>query len=502
MSATQDLGVLGELGARAAERVARARADMPLPEMAARARAQGPARDALSALREARRPAVIAEFKRRSPSKGAIRADADPAEQARAYTRAGATVLSVLTEPTRFGGSLDDLRTVRRVTDLPILEKDFVVDPYQIYEARACGADLVLLIVKLVGDRLTELLDVVHDLGMTALVEVHDAEDLAKAHASRAALIGVNSRDLRSLTVDLEGALSLLSQVATDRFVLAESGLAGEADVRRAIRAGADGVLVGEYLMRSGDPAQAVEELRQAGKLFVKVCGMQSLSDCETAGQAGADAVSFVFADSPRRVNASLARDAAQGPAQGLERIGVFTTQGVAEILETASKARLTGIQLHGGAESLGTVSEIRAAGFAVLAAVSRSADGIGERLTALSHAGAVPLLDARVGDRPDGQGGSLDLGWARGAAVHARRFVIAGGLTPETVAEAVQATGAYGVDVSSGVEERQADGTRRKNPERTQAFVRRARDAGGAAVRWWPDPRDVDVEVGAAGRD
>lgn len=497
---TQDLGVLGVLGASAQDRVEKARAEIPFAEIVRRAQARGPAKDALKALRDAERPAIVAEFKRRSPSKGAIREDADPAAQARAYTAAGASVLSVLTEPTRFGGSLGDLDVVRASTDLPILEKDFVVDPYQIYEARAHGADLVLLIVKLVGTRLGELLRVARELGMTALTEVHDEQDLALAHASSARLIGVNSRDLRSLAVDLQGALALVPKVRTDAFVLAESGLSGQTDVRRAIRAGADGVLVGEYLMRAGDPGAAVRELRSAGSLFVKICGTQSIADAEAAKRAGADAVGFVFARSPRQVGTDLARAVADSAAGTLERIGVFTTQGTDEILNMARTGALTGVQLHGEAESPERALEIRHAGLDVLAAVVR---GSGEgrdgrealrRAGELSRAGILPLLDAKAGDRPDGKGGHLDLDWAREAGRQVRRFVIAGGLTPDTVAQAVRDTDAYGVDVSSGVETVDPDGRRSKDPDRTARFVAVARDAARASRRWRTDAAGVAV--------
>jgi indole-3-glycerol phosphate synthase len=247
--------------------VERIRADLertPLDEGAllARAMASPPARDFAGALRAASPPAVIAEVKHASPSAGAIR-DADPAQQARAYESAGAAAISVLTEPRHFDGSLLDLQAARRAVSLPVLRKDFLVHPSQVIEARAAGADAVLLIAPALSRaELEALLAAAVDLGMAALVEVHGEEDLERALHTDAELIGVNARDLDTLEVDAGRALALLARVPQDRLAVAESGLATRDQVRRAVDAGARAVLIGEALMRADDPAAALRELR------------------------------------------------------------------------------------------------------------------------------------------------------------------------------------------------------------------------------------------------
>jgi indole-3-glycerol phosphate synthase len=209
-----------------------------------------PVRDFAGALEEGGQVAVIAEFKRRSPSAGAISATGDPASTARDYGRGGARALSVLTDGPHFGGSLEDLAAAREAAGLPVLRKDFLVDPAQVWEARAGGADAVLLIVRILEDgRLRELLEVTREAGMEALVEVHGEEELERALEAGARVVGVNARDLESFEVDLGVVEGLLGRVPRDRLAVAESGIRGGEDVRRVARAGADAVLVGSWLM-------------------------------------------------------------------------------------------------------------------------------------------------------------------------------------------------------------------------------------------------------------
>jgi indole-3-glycerol phosphate synthase len=205
---------------------------------------------------------VIAEFKRRSPSAGAIATSVDPVEVARAYEAAGASALSVLTDATYFGGSLEDLRQARLATRLPVLRKDFVMDALQIWEARAVGADAVLLIVRILDDaRLREFLALAAELEFAALVEVHDAVELERALAVGAGIIGINNRDLSSFRTDLAVSLSLAHRVPGEVQLVAESGIVSGDDVRRLGEAGVDAVLVGESLMRAPDISRALGEL-------------------------------------------------------------------------------------------------------------------------------------------------------------------------------------------------------------------------------------------------
>jgi indole-3-glycerol phosphate synthase len=228
---------------------------------AAAARADAP-RGFARALRSGRGPRVIAEFKRASPSRGEIRPGADPAEIARTYEAAGAAALSVLTDREFFRGDLEDLRRARAVTRLPVLRKDFTIDPLQLVEARAAGADAALLIVAALDDsRLRELLACARGLGLDALVEVHDAAELERALATDCELIGINNRDLRDFKTDVAVTRALLPRAA-GRTVVSESGL-DSADTLRALEAeGAAAFLVGEALMREVDPGAALRRLR------------------------------------------------------------------------------------------------------------------------------------------------------------------------------------------------------------------------------------------------
>ncbi|MEJ5915519.1 indole-3-glycerol phosphate synthase TrpC [Pseudokineococcus sp. 1T1Z-3] len=209
---------------------------------------------------------VVAEVKRSSPSKGALAAIGDPAGLARDYEAGGAAVISVLTERRRFGGSLEDLDAVRRTVDVPVLRKDFLTTSYQLLEARAHGADVVLLIVAaLEQPALVSLVERTHSLGMTALVEVHDVEEVARAVDAGARVIGVNARDLKTLQVDRATFAAVRPAIPPGVVVVAESGVRGSHDVFDYARAGADAVLVGEALVTGGDPRSAVADLVAAG---------------------------------------------------------------------------------------------------------------------------------------------------------------------------------------------------------------------------------------------
>src|SRR3954470_15216950 len=205
---------------------------------------------------------VIAEVKRRSPSKGDLADIPDPADLARQYAAGGAAAISVLTEQRRFGGSLDDLRAVRAAVETPLLRKDFIVTSYQLVEARAAGADLVLLIVAaLDDDTLRRLHDEARELGLTVLVEVHDEPEAERAVALGAELVGVNARNLKTLEIDADTFGRLAPLVPDDRVLVAESGIFGPADVKRFVAEGARAVLVGEALVKDGDPQAAVASM-------------------------------------------------------------------------------------------------------------------------------------------------------------------------------------------------------------------------------------------------
>lgn len=241
-----------------------------LDEVKEDARRAPSARSAVAALRPdgegSGRVTVIAEVKRSSPSRGALATIDDPAALARSYESGGAAVISVLTEQRRFGGTLGDLRSVRATVDVPVLRKDFVVSSYQVWEARAAGADLVLLIVAaLEQTALVSLVERVHSLGMTALVEAHTPDEVARALDADARVIGVNARDLRTLRVDRTAFARCAAGIPDAVVRVAESGVRGPHDVMEYARGGADAVLVGEALVTGRDPRAAVADLVAAG---------------------------------------------------------------------------------------------------------------------------------------------------------------------------------------------------------------------------------------------
>jgi indole-3-glycerol phosphate synthase len=259
------MSVLDDIVAGVREDVATRQAARPLPEVKAAADAARPALDALAVLR-APGVGVIAEVKRRSPSKGDLASISDPAALAAQYAAGGARVISVLTEGRRFGGSHADLSAVRATVDVPVLCKDFIVSSYQVHEARAHGADVILLIVAaLEQNALVSLLERAESLGMTVLVEVHTEEEADRALAAGAAVIGVNARDLTTLEVDRSTFERIAPGLPTGIVKVAESGVRGPHDLIRYAGAGADAVLVGEGLVTAGDPRQAVADLVTAG---------------------------------------------------------------------------------------------------------------------------------------------------------------------------------------------------------------------------------------------
>ena len=207
---------------------------------------------------------IIAEFKRRSPSKGMIREGANPIDIARAYEAGGAVAMSVLTEEDYFAGSLDDLRQVKAAVDLPVLRKDFIVEDYQVYESAVAGADAILLIVAALDDELlARLRSLAEDeLQMDALVEVHTSDEMKRAAACGAKLIGVNNRDLRTFEVSLDTSLRLAREAPADAVLISESGLKNSDDLRRLHDAGYRGFLIGETLMRAEDPERALRSFR------------------------------------------------------------------------------------------------------------------------------------------------------------------------------------------------------------------------------------------------
>jgi indole-3-glycerol phosphate synthase / phosphoribosylanthranilate isomerase len=367
--------------------------------------------------------AGIAEVKRRSPSAGELRPDADPAALAPSFEAAGAAAVSVLVDD-RFGGSWDDLRAARAASSLPLLAKGFFSTRADLETARDAGADAALLLLRDLDDAtVTELMNTP---GLDFLVEAHDAEELDRATALGAEIIGLNARDLSTFEIDRRTQLDLVTRAPSDRVIIAESGITNRAHAAAAELAGADAVLVGSALMRAQDPAAAFRELLR--RPLVKVCGLTREEDVAAAADAGADLAGFVLAESPRRAQAPLP------VPDTMLSVGVFV----------------------GDARDVGTD----------LVQLYPEENGHRARDGVLLRAGE-PVANV------------LDLPWLeedethfeRAAAVEGR-VLLAGGLGPENVRAAIDAVGPWAVDASRSTEA--APGV--KDHAKVRAFVEAAR--------------------------
>jgi tryptophan synthase beta subunit len=457
---------------------------------------------------------LIAEIKRSSPSAGQIAgADEDIVARARAYEAGGAAAISVLCEPRWFGGSIDDLRAVRAAVAIPVLAKEFVVEPIQLPHLRAAGADLVLLLAVLhPAKRLAGLVDRALEIGLEPLVEAHDERELERALATSARLIAINNRDLRTLEVDTDRAIRLRGLVPDDRLAIAESGARDPATVAAWRAVGFDAALVGEALVRSADPAAAARAFVAAGRLpmdpanvatipFVKICGVTDADGILAAVRASADAIGLnLVAGTPRELElgeaVALARVARSlASASNAARIVAVTADaGRERIAEIVAALDPDAVQFSGDE----TLDDVAAAGRAVWKALRvRAGDDpseVVEQARAFLAAGAERIfLDAAGGPHPGGTGTRVD---ASLAAAVAREVpvVLAGGLAPSNIADALRAIPAVGVDTASGVERPRVAGQRpTKDPLRVAMFMKRARaarlDRPNLAVR--PTPVD-----------
>ena len=382
---------------------------------------------------------VIAEFKRASPSAGKI-ADLDSALVAANYQAAGAACLSVLTDRRFFGGSDHDLVSARAACDLPVLRKDFVVDPWQIFEARALGADAVLVIMAAIDDP-RPLLAAAAEVGIDALVEVHDRSELERALAVGAGLIGINNRDLSTFATDLATTEELAPLALGRALVVGESGVKDGTDLARLAACGADAALVGETLARISGDIDAMAALIGPPRPRVKICGISDPDDAAAAAGAGADYVGAILAPSRRRVSPELAREifAAAGKSQS---VAVMVAPSGAEMEAALAATGADFIQASDlSAPPPPQIFERVIPSFSI-------ADGRLQPDPNPLPAGLIHI------DSP--AGGGSGRAWNHSSAVRAaggRNFLIAGGLDPQSVGDLVVRLRPFGVDVSSGVE-------------------------------------------------
>jgi tryptophan synthase beta subunit len=469
---------------------------------------------------------LIAELKRSSPSAGRIAtAGDDLIARARAYEAGGAAAISVLCEPHWFGGSVDDLRRVRDAVSIPVLAKEFIVDPRQLDLVRAAGADLVLLLAVLHrADELSAFVERAIELGMEPLVEAHDERELEAALATNARLVGINNRDLRTLDVEVERVERLRGRVPDDRIVVAESGVRDPSTVARWRALGLDAALVGEALMRTADPTGAVAAFVDAGRQpsdlanvdrrpLVKICGVTDADGALSAVRAGADAIGLnIVAGTPRALTvaeaAELARVARAASLVGRRpRVVLVTADADAALLaEAVSSVDPDAIQFSGREPESAIVAAARPAWKVLHVApdADRAVDHVAAARQLLAHGVEVVMVDTAGGVHPGGTGTRADVATAAAIAREVP-IALAGGLSPANVAEALRTIPALGVDVASGVESPRIAGERpRKDPFRVALFVKRAKaardDRPNVACRPTPVHPGL-LEADAAGR-
>jgi indole-3-glycerol phosphate synthase/phosphoribosylanthranilate isomerase len=408
-------------------------------------RGLAPSERSLEAALRRPRAGYVMECKKASPSRGRIRDDFDPAAIAREYAPL-ADAVSVLTDAAFFEGSLDDLAVARAQVTQPVIMKDFVLGPYQLYEGRAAGADAALLMLSVLDDAtLVRCRDAARELGLDVLAEVHDEAELERAVALGFTVIGINNRNLATLEVDLAVTERLAPLVPGDRVVVAESGVGGHGDALR-LRPHADAFLVGSSLMSRPDLGAAVREL-VFGR--VKVCGLTRSEDAVAAHDAGAIYGGLIFADdSPRRVTVEAAREIARGAP--LEWVGVFVDEVPEKVVGVAAELGLAAVQLH-GTEDRKYFESLRR-GLPEATEIWKAVR-VRDRVPPLAETGADRIVcDTYKKGVPGGTGERFD--WSLLDGRDLSRVIVGGGLDPECAAEA-DTLGAFALDVNSGVEER-----------------------------------------------
>ncbi len=415
---------------------------------------------------------LIAEVKRASPSKGLLAPQLDPLAVARTYESHGATAISVLTEPHFFLGSPAYLTAIKEAVQVPVLRKDFIFDAYQVYEARAWGADAILLICAILDQtQLHHLLDIAHSLHMHCLVEVHSADETRRAVSAGAQIIGINSRDLVTFQMNPRLIQELRPLIPADRIVVAESGIHTPADARRLARFDVQAMLVGESLVVSRDiPAQMRALLQGANaSTQVKICGLRAPEQAQAALDVGADMLGLLFYEpSHRYISPGDARklvETVQQEHSTADFVGVFVNCAADFINDIAEQVGLQFVQLHGNEAPEFCHSIHRP----VIKAVSLNDQNDIQKVRAYHETCWRVLLDTPTAQW-GGTGQTHDWTLARSVAQEIP-ILLAGGLTPENVSEAIRQVHPWGVDVSSGVET-----NRVKDVEKIQMFIENVR--------------------------
>lgn len=416
--------------------------EIPVPSLKMRPPYSRQTRSLIESIRSAGNGfGIIAEFKRKSPSAGVIRDDIDPVDAALEYIKNGAAGVSVLTDEKYFGGSPDDLEQVSRAVNVPVLQKDFILDEYQLYEAKAYGADAVLLIADVLSkNELHYLFDQAVKIGLECLVELYDEPAVEKIDFDTMKLIGINNRDLRTFSVDINHTKNMIQKLPADILVVSESGLHSSDDIESVKRFGAQGALIGEWFMKG------VKSNRN-GKPLIKICGITNANDALAAAELGAGALGFIFSEkSPRYIAPERAAAIIKLLPEDVLPAGVFVNHNRSEIERIIDTTAVEIIQLHGD-ESPGDCNFTPAQVWKVI----RPRNGTDIEILDAYTVDAF-LFDTFDKTRYGGTGKTGNWEIAR-AAAEKYNVILSGGLHAGNIIDAISTVRPYGVDINSGVE-------------------------------------------------
>lgn len=443
--------ILEKIAAAAKNRVAARMAEKPLEAIREEALALGRVQPfAFERALSNNGISFICEVKKASPSKGVIAANFSYAEIARDYERAGAAAISVLTEPEFFLGADAYLTEIKAAVKIPVLRKDFTVDAYQIYEAKCIGADAVLLICALLTtETLSRYIAIADRLGLSCLVEAHSAEEVRSALSAGARIVGVNNRNLKDFTVDMQNSVRLRDLVPEDVVFVSESGIQTPEDIEILKRHRVHAALIGETFMRSADKAAELAKLRGENRpVQIKICGLTRAEDIEAVNRLRPDCVGFVFAASRRRVTPAEAKALKAALHPEIRAVGVFVDEAPEAIAALCGASIIDVVQLHGNETEADIVRikeiarkpVVKAVRVQTAADIRRWEDSAADFL----------LLDTYSPDRFGGTGEVFD--WGTIGAVK-KPFFLAGGICAANAACAARTVRPYALDVSSGVE-------------------------------------------------
>ncbi len=388
----------------------------------------------------------ICECKKASPSKGIIAEDFPYLQIAKDYEKAGAACISVLTEPTRFLGSNDYLREIAENVLIPCIRKDFTVDEYMIYEAKILGAEAVLLICAILSEQqISDYIAVCDSLGISALVEAHDENEIAVAVRAGARIIGINNRNLKDFSVDTGNSRRMINLIPDGTLFVSESGVKNAEDIRLLREAGADAVLIGEALMRSPDKSAKLAELRGGGifNVKVKMCGLRRSIDIEYANKLLPDYIGYVFAPKSKRyVSPEQAAELTANLDKRIVPVGVFVDEPIDNVIRLVKSGTIKIAQLHGN-ENEGYIAQLHRDNITVIKAfiIKGAEDAEQAEKSPADHI----LLDSGMGS-----GKPFDYALLKNMK---RPYFLAGGLDRESASDAVEILHPYALDVSTGIE-------------------------------------------------